>query len=106
VHAFRQAPPLHVLRRRATVPNQQLDAALPAARLQEFHDRLKAEQDILESYDTEESVAYIQVGLLVVLLSACFVILLYVCAQHTNVMASAVLLLQPLRCCTPRCGVA
>jgi hypothetical protein len=28
---------------------------------QEFHDRLKAEQDILESYDTEESVAYIQV---------------------------------------------
>jgi hypothetical protein len=39
--------------------------------VQEFHDRLKAEQDILESYDTEESVAYIQVRLLVVLLSAC-----------------------------------
>jgi hypothetical protein len=29
--------------------------------LQAFHDRLKAEQDMLESYDTEESVAYIQV---------------------------------------------
>jgi hypothetical protein len=35
--------------------------------LQEFHDRLKAEQDILESYDTEESVAYIQVSTLAVL---------------------------------------
>eukprot|EP00882_Tetradesmus_deserticola_P022409 GHRQ01024313.1.p1 GENE.GHRQ01024313.1~~GHRQ01024313.1.p1 ORF type:complete len:362 (+),score=158.49 GHRQ01024313.1:506-1591(+) len=39
------------------------DLAVPVAEVvkeQAFHDQLKAEQDILESYDTEGSVAYIQ----------------------------------------------
>jgi hypothetical protein len=30
-------------------------------RLQSFHDRLKAEADMLEGYDTEESVTFIMV---------------------------------------------
>uniref|UniRef100_A0A383V6D1 Sec1-like protein n=1 Tax=Tetradesmus obliquus TaxID=3088 RepID=A0A383V6D1_TETOB len=39
------------------------DLAVPVAEVvkeQEFHDRLKAEADLLEGFDTEESVAYIQ----------------------------------------------